>query len=125
MNEREFVQKILSWIERTGQENMQDDTSGMWERRMVDRYLVLTTDIEELCKERLANDDHVDMLSHAKNASDFAAIRARVNEVERQARMQPEWWRLELSGQVKDAAFPDCGIPVLPMQVIALDIGNE
>jgi len=53
VSERELVQKILSWIERTDQENRQDGTSGMWEHRMVDRYLVLTEDIEKLCKERL------------------------------------------------------------------------
>jgi hypothetical protein len=53
MSESELAQKILSWVERTEQENMQDGTYGMWERRMVDRYLVLTEDIEKLCKERL------------------------------------------------------------------------
>jgi hypothetical protein len=53
MSESKLAQKILSWVERTEQENMQDGTYGMWERRMVDRYLVLTENIEKLCKERL------------------------------------------------------------------------
>jgi hypothetical protein len=65
------------------------------------------------------------VLSDAKNAADFTSIRARVNTAECDARAQPDWWRLTLPGQVKDAVFADFGLPVLPMQVIALDIDSK
>lgn len=52
MSEKERAQKILSWIERTQQENMQDDNTSL--QQVTDRYHVLVEDIEKLCREHIS-----------------------------------------------------------------------
>lgn len=51
LSERGLAQKILSWIERTEQENMQEDISY---ESVVSRLSVLANDIEALCKEHIS-----------------------------------------------------------------------
>jgi hypothetical protein len=48
LGESELAQKILSWIERTEQENTQEDVSY---ESVVSRMVVLVNDVEKLCKE--------------------------------------------------------------------------
>jgi hypothetical protein len=65
------------------------------------------------------------VLKGAKKPEDFATIQRIVDEARAQARAQPEYWRVALPGQVKGVTFPDFGLPVFPMQVIALELDKE
>lgn len=51
LSERGLAQKILSWIERTEQENMQEDISL---EGVASRLSALANDIEALCKEHIS-----------------------------------------------------------------------